>query len=202
MAIQKPSNWENVKAMAERVSLPVNAYVCKIVGAKVADYTDKTSGALLFQRLEIAFDIAEGEYTGHFQNDFDAQTGEDKKWKGVLRQYLPKDNGDEKDEYTKSALKALIECLEECNPGFHFDWDDERKLKGKMVGVLFRNEQWAMGERSGWKAQPFKALSLERVRSGKFTLPKEKPNKNAVNIDILAEGESFAVIDDTEDLPF
>lgn len=120
----------------------------------------------------------------------------------MLRQYLPKDDGTENDEWTKSALKALIEAVEESNIGYHFDFEHEEQLKGKMIGILFRNEQWAMGTRNGWKAQPFRALTVERVRNGKFTLPADKPNKNAVSIDVAADTDDFATIDDDEDLPF
>lgn len=167
MAIKKPDNWENVKAAAEREKLPVGAYICKILKAGVRTYESR-DGSSTFEKLEIAFDIAEGDFTGHYKKDFDAQRGEDKKWKGVLRQYLPKDDGTENDEWTKSALKALIEAVEESNIGYHFDFEHEEQLKGKMVGILFRNEQWAMGTRNGWKAQPFRALTVERVRNGKF----------------------------------
>ena len=95
MAIKKPDNWENVKAAAEREKLPVGAYICKILKAGVRTYESR-DGSSTFEKLEIAFDIAEGDFTGHYKKDFDAQRGEDKKWKGVLRQYLPKDDGTEK----------------------------------------------------------------------------------------------------------
>ena len=71
-SMQKPKDWENVKATVERVALPVGAYICKIVGAKVVDYKDKQDESkILFSRLEIALDICEGEYAGHYQTDFD-----------------------------------------------------------------------------------------------------------------------------------
>lgn len=201
MAIKKPDNWENVKAAAEREKLPVGAYICKILKAEVRAYDGRDGST--FEKLEIAFDISEGDFAGHYKKDFDSQRAEDKKWKGVLRQYLPKDDGTENDEWTKSALKALIEAVEESTVGYHFDFEHEEQLKGKQVGILFRNEQWAMGTRSGWKVQPFKALAVEKVRSGKFTIPNDKPNKSAVNIDVNACPEDFAAIDDdTEDLPF
>ncbi|MEG1075000.1 MAG: hypothetical protein RSF84_07655, partial [Ruthenibacterium sp.] len=139
--LQQPKNWQEVKASAERVALPVGAYLCKILGAKVADYTDKTGNQ--YSKLEMAFDITEGEYAGHFQRDFDAQTQEDKKWKGVLRQYIAKDDGTQQDEWTKSNFKAMVDAVEESNVGYHFDWD-EKSLKGKAVGCLFRNTQWVM----------------------------------------------------------
>lgn len=197
--MNKPSNWENVKAAQERVALPVGAYICKIIGAKVVDYTDRKTGELMFQRLEMAFDICEGDFKDYYQDEFNTQQGEDKKWKGVLRQYLPKEDGTEQDEWTKSSLKAMVEAFEESNPGFHFDWD-ESKLKGKTVGILFRNEQWVWDGKEGWKAQPFRALSTETVKEGKYKLPKDKPHKDALS---SGGSDGFTQMpDNDDDIPF
>lgn len=199
MAMKKPANWDNVKAVAEREALPVGAYVCKIIAAENRTYPTRDGGS--FDRLEVAFDIIEGDFAGHYQKDFDAQRGEDRKWKGVLRLYVPTDDGSEQDAWTQSVFKGFTEALEASNLGYHWDWE-EKGLKGKLLGILFRNEQWAMGERSGWKTQPFRALAVDTVRAGKFTIPKDKPNKNAVSIDVQPGAGDFAVVADDEDLPF
>lgn len=194
--INKPKNWENVQAAAERRKLPAGGYLVKIVGAKVATYSTQMGGTI--EKLEIALDIVDGEYKGFYNDDYKAQTQEDKKWKGVLRQYLPKDDGTEKDEWTKSALKALTDAIEESNPGYHWDWD-EGKLKGKLVGCLFQNQQWEMNGRSGWKAQPFRFISADKIRSGKFEVPADKPLKGMK----AAAAESFPQVEEDDgDLPF
>lgn len=204
--MKKPQNWENVQAARERVPLPVGAYLIKIIDAKQEDVTAKDDpGTVLFSVLKIGLDITEGEFAGYYQNDYSAQQGEDKRWKGVLRQYLPKDDGTEKDGWTASALKALVEAVEESNPGFHFDWD-EKKLKGKVAGCLFRSEEWAFDGRTGWTTRPYKLISVETLRSGKYRLPKEKPlpeNKRPVSIDIAPDNQDFTPVSaDDEDLPF
>lgn len=194
--INKPKNWENVQTAAERRKLPAGGYLVKIVGAKVATYQTQMGGTV--DKLEIALDIVDGEYKGFYNDDYKAQNQEDKKWKGVLRQYLPKDDGTEKDEWTKSALKALTDAIEESNPGYHWDWD-ETKLKGKLAGCLFQNQQWSVNGRTGWKAQPFRMISADKIRSGKFEVPADKP---------LKEQETAAVAsfppaeEDEGDLPF
>lgn len=172
--MNKPKNWDSVKPLSEREELPVDGYIVRIVDAKVKTYT---SNGKSFDKLEIAFDIANGEYTGYFANDFRSQTFENKKWKGVLRQYTPKDDGSEKDELTKSIFKSMTDAIEESNAGYHWDWN-EAGLKGKIVGCIFRNEEWEFNGRSGWKAQPFKFVPAETISSGKFKIPKEKPLKN------------------------
>lgn len=204
--MKKPQNWENVQAARERVPLPAGAYLIKIIDAKQEDVTAKDDpGTVLFSVLKIGLDITEGEFAGYYQNDYSAQQKEDKRWKGVLRQYLPKDDGTEKDGWTASALKALVEAVEESNPGFHFDWD-EKKLKGKLAGCLFRSEEWAFDGRTGWTTRPLKLISVETLRSGKYRLPKEKPlpeNKRPVSIDIAPDNQDFTPVSaDDEDLPF
>ena len=204
------ANWANVQAAKERDVLPAGGYVVKIVGAKVAEYPG-------FERLEIALDISEGDHKGYYEADFKGQTQEDKRWKGVLRQYLPKDDGSEGDEWTKSSLKALIEAIEESNPGYRWDWD-EAKLKGKTAGCLFRLEEWAYNGKKGWKAMPFKFIAADKVRQGAFTEPKFKPHKDfpgdtpdnyqATEEAVSGASSSFAggfqpvPAEDTELLPF
>lgn len=204
--MKKPQNWENVQPARERVPLPAGAYLIKIIDAKQEDVTAKDDpNTILFSVLKIGLDITEGEFAGYYQADFDAQQREEKRWKGVLRQYLPKDDGTEKDAWTASSLKAMVEAVEESNPGFHFDWD-EKKLKGKVAGCLFRNEEWAFDGRSGWTVRPCKLISVETLRSGKYRLPKEKPlpeNKRPVSIDIAPDNQDFTPVSaDDEDLPF
>lgn len=195
--MQQINGWEKVKAAQDFIPLPAGGYIVDIKKAEVKAYPTRDGGNI--EKFEIIIDIAEGDFTKFYENDYKSQTSEDKKWKGVLRLYMPKDDGSEKDEWTKSRFKATTEAIEDSNPGYHWDWN-EAALKGKKVGCLFRNEEWDYNGKHGWKAQPFKFISVDKIRSGKFTVPKDKP---------LAVGSSTstspantnASIDD-EDLPF
>lgn len=164
------NNWANVQAAKERDVLPAGGYIVKIVGVK-PDPSDPSS------YVDFALDIIEGDHKGYYEADFKSQTQEDRKWKGVLRQFLPKEDGSEKDDWTKANWKALAIAFEDSNPGYHWDWD-EAKLKGKTVGCLFRLEEWYVNGKKGWKARPFKFVPAERIRSGKFTTPNFKPHKD------------------------
>lgn len=168
--IKKPQNWETVQAIADRPRLPLGAYVCQIKKAVVQNngYGDQ---------LVILFDIAEGEHSGHFERDYQANQNADKKWRGVLRQWIPLDNNSDEDEMTKRVLKGLVTSIEKSNPGYRWNWD-ETSLPGKALGVLFRNEEWEWQGKNGWAVRPFRALSVDSVRNGDFTLPKDKPLKN------------------------
>lgn len=170
--IQKPNNWENVRAFSDSRKLPLGAYVCIIKQAvvKQTDYGDQ---------LCILFDISEGEWAGYYQDDFDNNTRDDKKWKGVLRQFLPKNDDSDKDEWAKSMLKGLTTAVEESNRGYVWDWN-EQSLAKKEIGILMRNEEWEYKGKTGWAVRPFRAISVDSVGDGSYTLPKDKPLKNKV----------------------
>lgn len=203
--IQKPKNWDSVQAFTERRKLPVGAYICKIRNAvvKSTDYGDQ---------LCILFDISDGEYASFYADDFAANPQQqDKKWKGVLRQFLPKDDGSQKDEWTKSSFKGLIEAIEASNRGYAWNWD-ERSLSGREIGVIFRNEEWDYNGKTGWTARPFRACPVNAVIDGDYIVPEDKPLKNkssgfgrfaapAANFG-AAPVQDFSVVDNNEELPF
>lgn len=197
--INKPKNWDSVQSFTERRKLPVGAYVCKIKNAVVQNtgYGDQ---------LCLLFDITLGEYANFYSDDYNANTQQDKKWKGVLRQFLPKDDGSEKDEWTKSSLATLLEAVEASNRGYHWNWD-ETSLTGKEIGIIFRNEEWNYNGRTGWVARPYRACSVDAVIDETYTIPKDKPLKNnsaAANFgSYTAPVTDFATIeDDDSELPF
>lgn len=167
--IRRPNNWNEVKEFSDRQKLPLGAYVCK---AKRAAVQANEYG----EQLCILFDIVEGEFSGFFNDDYKNNNSENKKWKSVLRLFIPKDDGSEKDEWTKSTFKGMVTAFEKSNPGFKWNWD-ENSLAGKLVGVLFRNEEWEYDGKTGWAVRPFRAISVDSVRSEDFTLPKDKPLK-------------------------
>lgn len=171
--INRPSNWDNVQAYSEFQRLPVGAYVCTIKRAAVqaSDYG---------VQLCVLIDINAGEYAGYYQEDYNRNQREDKKWKGVLRLWLPKEDGSDKDEWTKSILKGFVTAVEESNRGYRWNWD-ENSLAKKEVGVIFRNEEWEWNGKSGWSVRPFRAISVDSVEDGAYTLPKDKPLKNKVD---------------------
>ena len=180
--------------------LPIGGYEVKIINVKEETFAWGS-------RLKIAFDIASGEYEGFYQKDFDSRQGEDKKWKGIYRIYTPKDDGSEKDAWTKRTFNNFIYCLEDSNPGYHMDWDplekgDFSQFKGKLLGLLFRNEEWEMnnnGEyRTGWSTKPFAVLSTGDIKDRNYKMPKDKPLINK------SSPSGFTPIDDEDDgdVPF
>lgn len=204
--IRRPDNWNEVKEFSDRPKLPLGAYVCKVKKAAV-------QGNEYGEQLCILFDIFEGDWKHFYADEYEANTQENKKWKGVLRQWLPRYDGSDKDEWTKSSLKGMVTAFEKSNPGYVFNWD-ESSLAGKMIGILFRNEEWEYEGKTGWAVRPYRAITVDSARSGDYRLPKDKPLKkedggfspmaNAYdNVSSFGAPSDFAIMtDDDSELPF
>lgn len=196
--IKKPTNWNEVREITERKVLPVSAYVCRIKKAVVQDsgYGDQ---------LCVLFDISEGDFLGYYANEYKENQNKEKKWKGVLRVWIPKDDGTEKDEWTKRRFKGFVSSVERSNNGYVWDWN-EASLSGKEVGVLFRSEEWEYSGKTGWYTRPFIALSVDSVNNGEFTIPDPKPLKKSTLgafKPVPDATNGFAEInDDDAELPF
>ena len=185
------SDFSAKKVSGGREILPAGGYVCKILSVK----TEENEWG---SKLALAIDVTEGEYTGFFKKDFDSNDREDKKWRGIYRVNIPKDDRSEQDAWTKRSFGNFIWAIQESNTGYIWDWD-EKKLKGKTLGVLFRNKEWAMEDRTGWTTEAAGSASADDVRTGSFKPLKDKPLKNRPQVESSSSNES---IEDPDDLPF
>ena len=178
-----------VKRSGGRETLPAGGYVCQIMSAKVesSDWGDT---------LIIAHDVCEGDYREFFKRDYENNTNEDKKWRGTFRLRLPKDDGSEQDSWKKRSLGNFIWAIEESNPGFSFDWD-EKKLKGKKVGLIYRNKEWEYNGKTGWTTEAAGSDSIDNIREGKYKMLKDKPLADRPASPIVKEIE-----ESEESLPF
>lgn len=182
------------KSTSARELLPAGGYVAKIMKAEEVIYD---WGKVVI----ISFDISEGEFKEFFAKDYRGQTQEDKKWRGVYRLIEPKDDGSEKDEWTKNSFNNSIWSIEESNPGYHFDWD-ETKFKGKFVGVLFREKEWAYEGNTGWTTECCALTDIGSIRNKTFKVPKKKPLKDSERPAAASAVFEPAAEEDSGDLPF
>ena len=174
-----------------RETLPAGGYVAKIMDATVISYD-------WGDVLKVDFDIAEGEYKGFFANDYRNNTNDDKKWRGTYRINIPNESNQYFDSQRKS-FNNFIACLEETNNGFHWAWD-ETALKGKGIGVLFRNKEWEYNGSTGWTTECCAVTTAKDIREGNFKLPKDKPLKAKETVSTTSFSYALPAIDD--DLPF
>ena len=199
-------DYETTQTITGSRQLPVGAYICTILKAEEKVYNTSKGGE--WHKLEISFDIAEGENKGFYAADYRAQTGEDKKWKGVIRLNVPNDDGSEMDAWNKRSFKTNMQAIEESNNGYHWDWN-EAQLKNKTVGIVFRSEEWEYNGRSGWRTAAFKFIPAADVKSGNFKIPDPKPLKGkasapqpVVNASALPDMSDFEDIISDAPLPF
>ncbi len=199
--MKKLKGYEEAKAYSETERLPVGGYVLKILEAKEQDNSDKGYN----NQLIISFDIAEGEHKDFFANNYRAQQGEDKTWKGRYFLRIPKDDGTEQDGWTMRRFKTVMNALEDSNNGYHFDWD-EKKMKGLLIGGLFNNKEYDFNGRQGFFTNCHSLIAVDRIRSGKFTIPADTLLKNG-SMGSISGGGSDGFMNlpadiDGEELPF
>ncbi len=190
--MKKFNSFDTAKTYSETEKLPAGGYVVKIMAAT----EEKASNGNAF--LKISFDIAEGEYAGYYERKYRAANEDNKKWKGNINLYVPLEDGSEQDDYTASKFKTSIINIEESNPGYHWDWD-EKKLKGKLVGCIFREKEYDVEGNTGFFAEPFRLINIENIRNGKFKMPKPKL-LNGSSAPVQTSTDNAADVDD--DLPF
>ena len=193
------NNYETTQTISARAQLPVGAYICRILKAEEKVYSSSKGE---WHKLEVSFDIIEGEHTDFYANDYRSQSGEDKKWKGVLRMNIPSDDGSEADSWAKRSFKTNILAIEESNNGYHWDWN-EAQLKGKTVGIVFRSEEWEYNGKRGWRTAPFKMVPAADVKSGNIKIPDPKPlnGKAASQASTAADLSDFVEVA-SANLPF
>lgn len=158
---------EQAKAVGGQ-KLPSGAYVCRILGVKFQEGTDGKSDSIAIQ-----FDIEEGEYKGFFKKQYEESTIEDKKYKGKTTIYCPRDDGSEKDGWTKRNFAGWINALEDSNPGYAWDWD-ENKWKNKVLGIVFRETGTVINGNAVVYTEAAFGCDAQLVRDGKAPIAKFK----------------------------
>lgn len=168
-----------------REQLPPGGYIARITKAY---QKHRENGRGSWDQLVIEFDICEGEYMGFFQRDADNNTYDPGKWRGVFRLTIPKgDEFDDRDVANQRKFNNLIYALEDSNRGYRFD-GDELLMRGKVIGVIFGNQEWEMDGNTGWSTQCFGVDSAANIREGNYTMPKDRPlrKKQTRSVDDLA----------------
>lgn len=167
-------DYENTQSYSNTEKLPAGGYVAKVLDVKYIEGQNGNS-----DMISLAYDIVEGDYKDFYKNQFEANTAEDKKWKGVLRIYCPKDDGSDKDNWTKRSFKTAIEHFEMSNTGYSWDWD-ESKLKGKLIGLIYGEINTVIeGKQVSYIGQRYTS-SVDNIREGAFRIPDPQFKNGAV----------------------
>lgn len=157
------NGYDEAKKNAEvtgTAQIPVGAYVCEVKNVKLESYS-------WGEVIVLAFDVAEGEQKGFFKAQYDANTNEDKKWKGTVRINCPKDDGTEQDGWTKNAFAKWTNSFEKSNTGYQWDWD-ENKWKGKKIGIVFGQTGTVIDGKEIVYTEAHGCCSVDDVRNDTF----------------------------------
>lgn len=178
----KRLDLSNVREAGEFEKVPAGAYICVIT--KVEDFEKQ-------EKLVVYYDIAEGEYAGHYE-----RTRNEKGWDWYGR-------------YTKSYkttaqrfFKRFCTSVSKSNGNFVFDAGavnaDEQTLVGKKIGLVFQEEEYYSN--SGDKRTRLivdHEFSISKIADQKTPAPKLLPEEPAGS-------DAFMSIPDgiEEEMPF
>ena len=186
--MKRIENYESVQASSGEFARPIaGGYICKIVN--VIDVPiDEMTGKGDYLRIE--YDIADGDLKGYYKEQFDKWGGT---WKAsFVRSYKEKALG---------MFKHFTNCVESCNAGFEWDWN-ETALIGKVVGLVLGEEEYenSMGSVKT-KLVVKEVKTIEEIKAGNFKIPDPKKlekSSSASGSDVVF----IPLIEDDEDLPF
>ncbi len=180
-------NLNSIKAQTEGdfKNITPGAYACIIT--EVTDNENK-------EYLDALFDIQVGEFEGYYSSDF----YKDKPW--AHHMIL---------SYKENALpifKGRMETITKCNTGFDavaaLDARQYKMLEGRVVGIVFRKEEYFDKKTSEFKlggARAFRFCTTEDIQEGKNANPKPKMLDHKGKIDALKRAGVASNDDDAED---
>ena len=153
MEIIKDFDKVEAKGMDDFRGLPIGAYECVIMDARVNH--NEQSGKDTFK---VSVDIASGEFKDYFRKMYENDTRIDRKWNNNAVKYLSY-TGD-----NVAFFKGFIKTIENSNVGYTWDWD-ETKLKGKKVCGVFQYEEYEKQDGTkGIKVRLNKFRSLDKLK--------------------------------------
>ena len=196
-------NWNEVEAkgMEDFKALPIGAYECVIKKAEV--YKNPTSEK---ESFKVEVDILSGEYKDYFQKRFDNNPNLLKKWDNNSTRYLAFQGEN------VNYFKGFITCVENSNPGYKWDWDEE-KLTGKKVCGVYQYEEYERQDGTkGVKVRLNKFRSLDKMKDIEVSDSVKLINGSYMSIDDYNKHKSVATAEeifgasivetDTGDIPF
>ena len=153
---------------------PVGCYEAEIKAVRFVQADGNTQNRDV---IELMIDITEGEYKGRYMevyNDQKERFGDTIKYKGVFRLTPPVD-GDE--DWRKRNFEGNLWCVEQSNPGYSWDWD-ENKLKGKKVGINVRKRLYTFNGQDRETTEICKFETIQDVKDGRCKPMRERNQRN------------------------
>lgn len=145
---------------------PAGLYIGQIMAVRVVD----ADGVKTFRDwLEVMLEITEGDYKGRFTavyNDQKERFGaENTRYRGTFRIAIPSGKEDE-EEWVRRSFEGNLWCVEQSNPGYHWDWD-ENKLTGKKIGINLRTRLYTYNGKDKETVEVARFETIDDVKTGK-----------------------------------
>ena len=164
--INKIANWDNVAPdYGEGKRLKADGYVCKVMAVKMEQ--SKAGNEMMV----VNYDIAEGDFKDFFMERYknaprDQNNPQEPKWSGKYYIVLNTDG-------YEGRLKAFTTSIEESNPGYTWDWNEEN-LRSKLFGGIFREEEYIYNGEVRTSVKLWQPRSTKTIKEGKFEIPRKK----------------------------
>ena len=123
--------------------LPAGGHICQILSARSEERNN-------VEYVVLTLDIREGStYDGFYKRMYDRMTARQtsaevaSRWPSSAEYWISPEDRDNPGKLNP-RFKGLITVIENDNPGFRFDFSrpDERLLRGKRIGFVFREEEY------------------------------------------------------------
>lgn len=178
------NNFENVQASSGEFNRPTaGGYCVEILSVKDFPLDPATGKG---DYIKIEYDICHGEYAGYYAKQQERFGGD---WfASFIRSYKDKALG---------MFKHFINCVEESNSGYKWDWN-EQGLVHKYVGVVLQEEEYQRNDGSvGTKLVVKDIKTTDQILKGDYKVP--APKKLSVT---APSSPSFVEINDLDETPF
>lgn len=156
----KIDNFNNVQPSTGEFERPkIGGYICRILNVEDVKLNTQTNKG---NYLKISYDIADGEFKGYY-TDICVKFKID--YPFVVKSYKEKALG---------MFKHFINCVEQSNLDYTWDWD-ENKLKGKYIGFVLGEEEYERNDGSiATRLYVNSIKTIHQIKSGDFKIPKLK----------------------------
>ena len=178
---------------------PVGAYEAEILNV---EFLPKDGEKQLRDTVRLYIDITEGEFKGRFMevwNDQKERFGDKVGYKGIFN-LIPPADGDE--DWRKRTFEGNLWCVQQSNPGYAWDWD-EKKLKGKKVGINIRNRLYTYNGKNRSTVEIARFETVDDVRNGKCKVAKDRDQReNKDDSEDSTDGKGFTEVSNDVEVPW
>ena len=180
------NNFENVQASTGEFAKPsAGGYCVEILSVKDVPFDPiKNKG----DYLVIDYDICHGDFKGHYTKQHERYGGN---WfASFIRSYK---------ESAAGMFKHFINCIEESNSGYKWNWN-EQSLVHRYVGIVLGEEEYLKNDGTvGTKLVVKDVKTIQQIAKGEFKIPAiKKLSENTAQ----TSAPKWEELKTTDDLPF